>query len=65
MNQLNQKYWSILEQWKDKSIITGSAALYAFGLCERPPQDIDLIVDKNNFNPGIKLSHNRSTKRKK
>ena len=55
----NQKYWSILKEWKGKSIITGSAALYAFGLCERLPQDIDLIVDKNNFNPGRKLSNNR------
>lgn len=55
----NQDYWSILEEWKGKSIITGSAALYAFGLSERLPKDIDLIVDKNNFNPGRELSKNR------
>lgn len=55
----SQNYWPILKEWKGKSIITGSAALYAFGLCERLPQDIDLIVDKNNFNPGRELSNNR------
>ena len=55
----NQKYWKIIEEWKGKSVITGSAALYAFGLCERLPQDIDLLVDKDKFVTKKKLSHNR------
>lgn len=55
----NQDYWPILKEWKGKSIITGSAALYAFNLSQRLPKDIDLIVDKNNFDPGRELSKNR------
>jgi hypothetical protein len=55
----DQPYWKVIKEWKGKSVITGSAALYAFGLLDRMPQDIDLLVDKNNFNPNIKLSKNR------
>jgi hypothetical protein len=43
----NQKYWSIIKEWKSKSTITGSACLYAFGLIDRLPEDIDLLVDKD------------------
>jgi len=56
---LNQPYWRILKEWKGKSTISGSTALYAFGLLERMPNDIDLLVDKNTFNPGRELSCNR------
>ena len=55
----DQPYWKVIKEWKGKSVITGSSALYAFGLLDRMPQDIDLLVDKNNFNPNIKLSQNR------
>jgi hypothetical protein len=55
----DQPYWKVIKEWKGKSVITGSSALYAFGLLDRMPQDIDLLVDKNNFNPNIKLAHNR------
>lgn len=55
----NKGYWSILKEWKGKAIITGSLALYAFGLIDRLPADIDLIVDKNSFIPPKTLSsHN-------
>ena len=54
----NQKYWSIIQEWKSKSTITGSACLYAFGLIDRLPKDIDLLVDKDITND-IKLYHNR------
>ena len=51
----NQKYWPILEHWKGKATITGSAALYAFGLIDRLPNDIDFVVDSSTFEPGQKL----------
>lgn len=53
----NQKYWSIIKEWKSKSTITGSACLYAFGLIDRLPKDIDLLVDKD-ITKDIKLYHN-------
>jgi len=55
----NQSYWKIIKEWKGKSVITGSAALYAFGLLDRLPKDIDLLVNKNNFHPNRDLSYNR------
>lgn len=54
----NKDYWKIIKEYKGK-IITGSCALYAYGLLDRMPKDVDLIVDKNNFNPKKKLSNNR------
>lgn len=51
----NQKYWPILQNWKGKATITGSAALYAFGLIDRLPNDIDFLVDSSTFEPGRKL----------
>jgi hypothetical protein len=47
----NKPYWKIIEKYKDDCIITGSMALFAFGLIKRIPKDIDLIV----FTPEIKL----------
>ena len=48
---LNHKHWSIIKQWKGKAVLTGSAALYAFGLL-----DIDFLVKEK---PDVKLYHNR------
>lgn len=56
---LNQDYWSILKEWKGKSTITGSCALYAFGLLDRLPKDIDLLVDAKTFKPNKQLYNNR------
>ena len=53
---LNHKHWSIIKQWKGKAVLSGSAALYAFGLLDRLPQDIDFLVKEK---PDIKLYHNR------
>jgi hypothetical protein len=50
----NQKYWKILKEYKGQ-IITGSCSLYAYGLLDRMPSDIDLIVDKSSFTPSKKL----------
>ncbi len=54
----NQDYWKFIKEHKGK-IITGSCALYAYGLLDRMPKDIDLIVDRNTFNPKKKLSKDR------
>lgn len=51
----NVDYWNILTEWKGRAIITGSLALYAFELLDRKPNDIDLIVDENNFKPKKQL----------
>lgn len=45
----NKPYWKIIEKYKDDCIITGSMALFAFGLIERSPKDIDLIVLKQDI----------------
>lgn len=42
----NTKYWSILNKYKGESVITGSLALYAFGLIDRIPKDVDLLVSE-------------------
>jgi hypothetical protein len=55
----NQKYWPILKSWRGKCTITGSAALYAFGLLDRLPGDIDFLVNKNNFKINQKLYQNQ------
>ena len=55
----SQPYWSILKEWKGRSTITGSVALYAFGLIDRMPKDVDLLVDASTFNPNRQLYHNR------
>jgi hypothetical protein len=52
----NHKHWSIIKQWKGKAVLTGSAALYAFGLLDRLPNDIDFLVKDK---PDIKLYNNR------
>lgn len=44
----DQKYWPIIKKWKSKSTITGSACLYAFGLLDRLPKDIDLLINKED-----------------
>lgn len=33
----DQPYWKVIKEWKGKSVITGSSALYAFGLLDRMP----------------------------
>ena len=52
----NHKHWSIIKQWKGKAVLTGSAALYGFGLLDRLPNDIDFLVKDK---PDIKLYNNR------
>lgn len=42
----NKPYWKHIDKWKGKSVITGSIALSAFGLVERKPKDIDLLVEE-------------------
>lgn len=54
----NQDYWRIIKEYKGE-IITGSCALYAYGLLDRMPKDVDLIVNRNNFKPKKKLSNDR------
>ena len=41
---INQPYWSVIEKYKGKTIITGSLALKAFGLLTRYTKDVDFIV---------------------
>jgi hypothetical protein len=54
----SQKYWPILKEWKGKVTITGSCSLYAFGLLDRVPNDIDFLIDKKNLDSS-KLFQNR------
>lgn len=52
----NKPYWKIIEKHKHNCIITGSMALKAFGLIDREPNDVDLILmDKND--PIVKRLH--------
>jgi hypothetical protein len=50
-----EKWWPIIKSWKGKSIITGSLSLYAHGLLDRQPNDIDLIADELIFKEHSKL----------
>lgn len=40
---LKTKWWPILEKNKESCIITGSVALFAFGIITRKPENLDLI----------------------
>lgn len=40
----NKFYWRIIKKHKD-CVITGSASLYAFGLIDREPHDLDFLID--------------------
>ncbi len=40
---LKTKWWPILEKNKESCIITGSVALFAFGIITRKPESLDLI----------------------
>lgn len=44
----NQDYWKYIQDYKAKSIITGSVALKAFGFIDRPVFDLDLILLESN-----------------
>lgn len=53
----NKKYWRIVKDHKDDAIISGSLSLIAFGLIDRNPNDVDIILLNKNHN--LKLSNNR------
>lgn len=40
----NTPYWNTIQMCKGKSIITGSVALYSFGLLSRTPLNLDIIM---------------------
>ena len=43
------KYWTIINKFKNNTIISGSLSLKAFGFLEREISDIDLIVKSENL----------------
>ena len=53
----NKKHWSIIKTHKDDAIISGSLSLIAFGLIDRDPNDIDIILLDKDHN--MKLSKDR------
>jgi hypothetical protein len=55
----NKPYWKHIDKWKGKSVITGSIALSAFGLIERNPKDVDLLVEE--IPEGLQTYHNNYT----
>lgn len=57
----NKGYWKLVKKHKHNCIITGSAALLAFGLIDRMPNDIDLILipDETKETKGLILTLQR------
>lgn len=55
----NLPYWDIIEKHKNNCIITGSLALKSYGLIDRDPNDIDLILIDGNDPIVKKLSKDR------
>lgn len=58
------KYWTIINEFKNNTIISGSLSLKAFGFLEREVSDVDLIIKSENL-PSIinSLSSSRIDKR--
>jgi len=46
----NKRHWKLIRKHKHNCIITGSAALLAFGLIDRMPKDVDLILMSDESN---------------
>jgi hypothetical protein len=45
------KHWKIIQKYKKECIVSGSCSLKAFGLLERSPRDLDLILlDESKLN---------------
>jgi hypothetical protein len=47
---LSQPYWTVIQKWKGEAVLSGSAALYAFGLIDRLPKDIDFLITESPKN---------------